>query len=155
MMAFVQLSSRVTASVVVFNLFITVQSVNVLHVQSYTCTYMCYASDCIVMCISGDIITANGGSVMARQHEQPEYSDIQSVCSCSCYNLRSKRASSRAQQQRYSVTRSPGRIKHLLPFRNKMASSRDANSCGNDDDGLSMDDDSASPCHDKSKRASI
>ena len=59
--------------------------------------------------LEGDVITANG-SIMSGQHEIPEYSDLTSVCSCSCYNFRSR------GKHRYSVTRSPGKIFHLLPM---------------------------------------
>ena len=59
--------------------------------------------------LEGDVITANG-SIISGQQENPEYSDLTSVCSCSCYNIRSK------GKHRYTVTRSPGKISHLLPM---------------------------------------
>ena len=59
--------------------------------------------------LEGDVITANG-SVISGQLENPEYSDLTSVCSCSCYNFRAR------GKHRYAVTRSPGKISHLLPM---------------------------------------
>jgi potassium channel subfamily K protein len=59
--------------------------------------------------LEGDVITANG-SVISGVQEQPEFSDLTSVCSCSCYNFRS------SKKHRYTVTRSPGKIQHLLPM---------------------------------------
>lgn len=59
--------------------------------------------------LDGDVITANG-NVVSQAQENPEYNDHISVCSCSCYNLRSK------GKHRYKVTRSPTRISHLLPM---------------------------------------
>ena len=59
--------------------------------------------------LEGDVITANG-SIISGQHENPEYSDLTSVCSCSCYNFRAR------GKNRYTVTRSPGKISHLLPM---------------------------------------
>ncbi|BFZ11346.1 hypothetical protein BsWGS_14385 [Bradybaena similaris] len=59
--------------------------------------------------LDGDVITANGSVVLGAQ-ETPEYNDLISVCSCSCYNLRSR------GKPRYSVTRAPGKISHLLPM---------------------------------------
>ncbi|KAJ8321954.1 hypothetical protein KUTeg_000425 [Tegillarca granosa] len=59
--------------------------------------------------LDGDIITSNGNVVSGAQ-ERPEYNDLISVCSCSCYNFRSK------DKHRYKVTRSPGKISHLLPL---------------------------------------
>lgn len=63
--------------------------------------------------LEGDVITANG-SIISGQQENPEYSDVTSVCSCSCYNIRAK--GSGANKHRYTVTRSPGKISHLLPM---------------------------------------
>lgn len=60
--------------------------------------------------LDGDVITANG-SVVSGAQETPEYNDLISVCSCSCYNLRSRR-----KLPRYSVTQAPGKITHLLPM---------------------------------------
>ena len=59
--------------------------------------------------LDGDVITANG-NVVSQAQENPEYNDHVSVCSCSCYTLRSK------AKHRYKVTRSPTRISHLLPM---------------------------------------
>jgi len=69
--------------------------------------------------LEGDIITANGNIISGQQElMNPEYSDLTSVCSCSCYSLRGRGKS------RYSVTRSPGKINHLLglPLQNMRAS---------------------------------
>ena len=76
--------------------------------------------------LEGDVITANGsviGSIMSGQQPQQQqqqqentavgatdYTDLTSVCSCSCYNFRS------TAKHRYTVTRSPGKIAHLLPM---------------------------------------
>ncbi|GFO10297.1 two pore potassium channel protein sup-9 [Plakobranchus ocellatus] len=60
--------------------------------------------------LEGDVITANG-SVVSGAQETPEFNDLISVCSCSCYNLRSRR-----RLPRYSVTQGPGKITHLLPM---------------------------------------
>lgn len=57
--------------------------------------------------LDGDIITSNGNVVSGAQ-EIPEYNDHTSVCSCSCYNIRPQ------GKHRYKVTRSPGKISHLL-----------------------------------------
>lgn len=59
--------------------------------------------------LEGDVITANG-SIISGQQENPEYSDLTSVCSCSCYNFRAR------GKHRYTVRRSPGKISHLLPM---------------------------------------
>lgn len=60
--------------------------------------------------LEGDVITSNGNVVSGAQ-ETPEYNDMISVCSCSCYNLRSG-----DNKNRYTVTRAPGQISHLLPM---------------------------------------
>ncbi|CAH1773231.1 unnamed protein product [Owenia fusiformis] len=66
--------------------------------------------------LEGDVITANGNVVSLEQREEalPEFKepDLQSVCSCTCYNMREKKTKNR----RYKVTRSPGKIAHLLPL---------------------------------------
>ena len=62
--------------------------------------------------LEGDIITANG-SIISGQQEHPEFhrdTDLQSVCSCTCYNFRVP------GRHRYTATRSPGKISHLLPM---------------------------------------
>lgn len=61
--------------------------------------------------LEGDVITANG-SIISGQQETPEYrdNDLTSVCSCTCYNFRAR------GKHRYTVTRSPGKISHLLPM---------------------------------------
>lgn len=74
--------------------------------------------------LEGDVITANG-SVVSGAQETPEYNDLISVCSCSCYNLRSR------GKPRYSVTRAPGKISHLLPMQAATAK-EDSHSCTED-----------------------
>lgn len=59
--------------------------------------------------LDGDVITGNG-TVVSQAQENPEYNDHVSVCSCSCYDFRSR------YKHRYKVTRSPTRISHLLPL---------------------------------------
>ncbi|KAI0210368.1 Two pore potassium channel protein sup-9, partial [Lamellibrachia satsuma] len=59
--------------------------------------------------LEGDVITANG-SVQQTAVAATDYTDLTSVCSCSCYNFRS------TAKHRYTVTRSPGKISHLLPM---------------------------------------
>ena len=61
--------------------------------------------------LEGDVITANG-SIISGQQEHPEYNDVTSVCSCSCYNFRGKHKA----PHRYTIIRSPGKISHLLPL---------------------------------------
>ena len=68
--------------------------------------------------LEGDIITANG-SIISGNQENPEYSDLTSVCSCTCYNFRAR------GRHRYTVTRSPGKIAHLLPLQSYDANKRD------------------------------
>ncbi|XP_046374660.1 two pore potassium channel protein sup-9-like [Haliotis cracherodii] len=75
--------------------------------------------------LDGDVITANG-SVVSGAQETPEYNDLISVCSCSCYNLRSK------HKPRYKVTRGPGKIAHLLPMKSS-AAKEDSQSGGVED----------------------
>ncbi|XP_059165264.1 two pore potassium channel protein sup-9-like [Physella acuta] len=74
--------------------------------------------------LDGDVITANG-SVVSGAQETPEYNDLISVCSCSCYNLRSR------GKPRYSVTRAPGKISHLLPMQ-ASSTKEDNHSCTED-----------------------
>ena len=92
----------------------------------------------------GDVITGqtNGNVVFGANETQPDRNDSLSVCSCSCYSLRggnlgcvrendkvyggggflSTSSSSSAvwkrkrKKLRYTVTRKPGRITHLLPL---------------------------------------
>ncbi|XP_052764191.1 two pore potassium channel protein sup-9-like [Mya arenaria] len=61
--------------------------------------------------LDGDVITGNG-VVVSQAMESPEYNDHISVCSCSCYKIRSK------DKHRYKVTRSPTKINHLLQMNN-------------------------------------
>ena len=77
--------------------------------------------------LEGDVITANG-SVISGQLENPEYSDLTSVCSCSCYNFRSR------GKHRYTVTRSPGKISHLLPMQQLSGSNGRDEQCNMSDD---------------------
>lgn len=79
--------------------------------------------------LDGDVITANGNVVSGAQ-ESPEYNDLISVCSCSCYNL------CPSNKQRYKVTREPGKISHLLPM-NSIKAKDDINSCGGDSNSIS------------------
>lgn len=74
--------------------------------------------------LDGDVITANG-SVVSGAQETPEYNDLISVCSCSCYNLRSR------GKPRYSVTRAPGKISHLLPMQST-TKKEDSHACAED-----------------------
>ena len=60
--------------------------------------------------LEGDVITANGSIISGQQDAPDPYSDVTSVCSCTCYNFRAK------GKHRYSVTRSPGTVQHLLPM---------------------------------------
>ena len=67
--------------------------------------------------LEGDVITTNdtaAESILCERRKQnaalADYSDLTSVCSCSCYNFRS------TDKHRYKVTRSPGKIAHLLPL---------------------------------------
>ena len=61
--------------------------------------------------LEGDVITANGSIISGQQQEHPDDNhELTSVCSCSCYNLRMP------GRQHYTVTRSPGKISHLLPM---------------------------------------
>ena len=61
--------------------------------------------------LDGDVITSSAnGNIVYQAQENPEFSEQLSVCSCSCYNLRSK------NKHRYKVTRSPSKITHLLPM---------------------------------------
>ncbi|KAK6167349.1 hypothetical protein SNE40_021400 [Patella caerulea] len=75
--------------------------------------------------LDGDIITANGNVVSGAQ-EMPEFNDLVSVCSCSCYNLRSK------CRPRYKVTRGPTKIGHLLPMQSVANNREDSHSCVED-----------------------
>ncbi|KAH3740806.1 two pore potassium channel protein sup-9-like [Dreissena polymorpha] len=68
--------------------------------------------------LDGDVITGNG-TVVSQAQEHPEYSDHISVCSCSCYKIRSK------DKHRYKVTRSPTRINHLLTINNSVHEKED------------------------------
>ncbi|KAL8619408.1 hypothetical protein ACOMHN_057050 [Nucella lapillus] len=74
--------------------------------------------------LEGDVITGQAnGNVVSGAQETPEYNDRVSVCSCSCYNLRSGKWTgkwtSSGSRPRYSVTRAPGKIVHLLPFKKR------------------------------------
>ncbi|XP_014669292.1 PREDICTED: two pore potassium channel protein sup-9-like [Priapulus caudatus] len=69
--------------------------------------------------LEGDVITANGSVISGGELDlTDEYNDTVSVCSCSCYGRSNKK-------HRYKVTRSPGRISHLLPLHTLDSSGRD------------------------------
>ncbi len=80
--------------------------------------------------LEGDVITSNGSIISGHQEhpEHTEYDDLTSVCSCSCYNLRAR------GKRRFTVTRSPGKISHLLPMQTLSSGvqSDDAFNCGED-----------------------
>lgn len=92
--------------------------------------------------LEGDVITSNGNVVSGAQ-ENPEFNDVTSVCSCSCYNL------GRRNKSRYTVTRLPGKISHLLPMHSV--------SSGKDDNFMTdIESNSVLPFqHINSKRASV
>lgn len=79
--------------------------------------------------LDGDVITANG-SVVSGVHENPEFNDLTSVCSCSCYNLGPR------IKHRYKVTRSPGKIGHLLPMQSVGSGKEESHSCTEDTDAF-------------------
>ncbi|XP_014670167.1 PREDICTED: two pore potassium channel protein sup-9-like [Priapulus caudatus] len=65
----------------------------------------------IAVRLDGDVITANGSIISGGGgggELATDYSDAASTCSCSCYGRTA------GKQTRYKVTRSPGRISHLL-----------------------------------------
>lgn len=75
--------------------------------------------------LEGDVITANGSVISVQQERVAEYvPDNVSVCSCSCYNIRDGWFR-RSFRRRYTVTRSPGKVVHLLPM-TKMKEDRDS-----------------------------
>ncbi|XP_060085346.1 two pore potassium channel protein sup-9-like [Ylistrum balloti] len=79
--------------------------------------------------LDGDVITSNG-NVVSRAQEIPEFNDHVSVCSCSCYNIRSK------DKHRYKVTRSPGKISHLLQMQSVSSGQDDAISNAEDSNSI-------------------
>lgn len=102
--------------------------------------------------LEGDVITTNDSVVESILNEQQkqnaalaDYSDLTSVCSCSCYNFRS------TNKHRYKVTRSPGKIAHLLPMqsmqgqgddrrrKNRRRNRRHRTSNDSDDDDADID----------------
>lgn len=87
--------------------------------------------------LEGDVITANG-SVISGAQELPElFHDNISVCSCTCYNFPGLTGHSK-KQARYSVTRSPGKIQHLLhSFRNGLPSMKQTDNADVSDDNCS------------------
>ena len=52
--------------------------------------------------LEGDVITSNGG-VVSNAQERPEYSEIISVCSCSCYKWHSNKESETQKQRRNRI----------------------------------------------------
>jgi len=56
--------------------------------------------------LDGDVITGNGG-VVSNVHEQPEFQEVLSVCSCSCYKWRSPRD---------KIYNSSASVNHISPF---------------------------------------
>lgn len=70
--------------------------------------------------LEGDVITANGSVISGGDLDiNDDYNDLVSVCSCSCYGSRT------SKRHRYKVTRSPGRISHLLPLQTIDSSCRE------------------------------
>ena len=101
--------------------------------------------------LEGDVITANG-AVLSGHQENPEYSDVTSVCSCTCYNFRSNLRG----KHRYTARRSPGKIQHLLPMR--MFNNNPRPSFQNEESVSLADDEQNSILNDqmlRQKRASI
>lgn len=99
--------------------------------------------------LEGDVITGQAnGNVVSGAQETPEYNDLVSVCSCSCYNLRAGK-----NKPRYSARRGPGKISHLL---NQSGS---ASAAAHREDTISNTEDSTSflawQQHMSAKRASI
>ena len=90
--------------------------------------------------LDGDIIRGQAnGNVVSRAQEIPtEYNDLVSVCSCSCYNLRGAARRSKSKP-RYSITRAPGKISHLLPL-----GPTGAGAGSKEQDTISITEDSAS-----------
>ncbi|KAL8566019.1 hypothetical protein ACOMHN_019461 [Nucella lapillus] len=96
--------------------------------------------------LEGDVITGQAnGNVVSGAQETPEYHDLVSVCSCSCYNFRSRGGSGAAfkgGKPRYTVRRAPGKITHLLPLH--PSGGRASPSAGREADGVSAtEEDSA------------
>ena len=89
--------------------------------------------------LDGDIIRgqANGNVVSGAQETPAEYNDLVSVCSCSCYNLRG----GSKNKPRYSITRAPGKIAHLLPLGPEAGPGGGGSK---DQDAISLTEDSAS-----------
>ncbi|PVD32578.1 hypothetical protein C0Q70_08020 [Pomacea canaliculata] len=84
--------------------------------------------------LEGDVITGQAnGNVVSGAQETPEYNDLVSVCSCSCYNLRAGR-----NKPRYSVTRAPGKIAHLLPMSQTAGASNREDTISNTEDSASF-----------------
>lgn len=66
--------------------------------------------------LEGDVITANGSIISGQGPgggplENSSYDDLTSVCSCTCYGY-----NNRTPKHRYTVSRSPGKLSHLLPM---------------------------------------
>ncbi|KAK3098346.1 hypothetical protein FSP39_018640 [Pinctada imbricata] len=64
--------------------------------------------------LDGDIITGNGG-VVSNAHERPEFQEVLSVCSCSCYKWRSPKG------KIYNANQTSNHISPFIPSQNSMA----------------------------------
>ncbi|XP_023931469.1 potassium channel subfamily K member 9-like, partial [Lingula anatina] len=81
--------------------------------------------------LEGDIIVPNGNVIQGQPQENPEYSDLASVCSCTCYNLRA-----RASEKKHRLlSRSPGGGKgahHVQMTSMNSNRDQDLHSCSDD-----------------------
>ena len=70
--------------------------------------------------LEGDVITSNGGvNIVSNAQERPEYSEIISVCSCSCYKWRTNKEQEADRQRRGRIFTTSGK---------SVTSTRDENS---------------------------
>ena len=113
--------------------------------------------------LDGDVITTNDSVVESILNEQQkrttalaDYSDLTSVCSCSCYNFRSTGNNAGIQgnagKHRYKVTRSPGKIGHLLPLQSLSRDRCRAQRSSDDDEDDEDDDREAGEDQNRDKR---
>lgn len=58
--------------------------------------------------LEGDVITSNGG-VVSNAQERPEYSEIISVCSCSCYKWHTNKEPDQQKQRRSRIFTTSGK----------------------------------------------